>query len=127
MTKRIVLAACMAACVPHSAFVPATVAAKPGAFDRVTRALLSRGESIETKDESAGVIVTKWDEKTSMGTTVRMRWNVTVDGNSLTVNSQCQSRITDSGPMSGPSDWQDCGAQPDERSATASKIATEAK
>lgn len=121
--KRIAMVLALAGCVAQTPFAPTVVTVKPGAFDRVTRVLLARGESIETKDEGAGIIVTKWDEKTSMGTVVRQRWNVTIDADKLTVDSQCQMHITSS---LSAKDWEPCGNQGDERAEAAKSIAAEA-
>jgi hypothetical protein len=112
----LVLAACA-----YSHFKPATVTAPPDAFARSSRVLIERGEMIETKDESAGVLITKWQEDTVIDLKRRYRWKVTTTGAALTVDSQCQE--FEKNNFTGGGDWKDCATQPDARSETAKTIA----
>lgn len=114
----------LAACASYSAFHPATVQAPPDAFAKASRVLIERGESVETKDEAAGILVTKWNEESAMGGTKRLRWKVTVTNGSLTVDSQCQGKMNDPAPGQ-KNDWEDCGNQPSDRSNKATAIANE--
>src|SRR5512139_1171643 len=107
MNRLILAAALMTGCVQHEAFRPTTVAAPQDAFAKTTRVLLERGETIETKDEQAGLIVTKWEESTSMGTVTRLRWNISIASGSVTVNSQCQLRMTDQ-TLTDDGQWKPC-------------------
>lgn len=119
---RIALLLLVAACTRYTAFTPATASAPPDAFNKATRVLVERGESIETKDESAGVIVTAWREETIMGNVMRLRWTVTAANGTITVNSQCEGKIDDPAPGQR-NDWQTCSGQPDDRNAQARQIA----
>lgn len=121
MTRLLLLTA-LTACVQHAAFKPTTVAAPQDAFAKTTRVLNDRGDTIETKDEAAGLIVTKWEESTSMGTVTRLRWNITIANSSLTVNSQCQFRMSDQ-TMNDDGQWKPCDTQPGGRTEAAKSIA----
>lgn len=77
----------------------------------------------QTKDESAGVLLTKWEDSSSMGTDYRYRWSVTIANGSATISSQCQLRIQNPGPMTEKK-WEDCGeSQPAARTEMAKQIA----
>jgi hypothetical protein len=92
-------------------WVPAqsvTVPAKPGALDKAVALVIAEGESIETKDEAAGALVTKWTSVHHAGHPMQMRITVTVTGDSVIVASQCQ-RHTPAGPLSTTSGWESCG------------------
>lgn len=117
-----VLMGVLASCAPYAAFKPATVQAPPDAFAKATRVLIEEGDSIETKDEAAGILITKWNEEESMGDKKRLRWKVTVTNGTLTVDSQCQFKITDPGPGMR-NDWDNCGNQPGGRTEKANSIA----
>lgn len=110
-------------CATYSPFKPAEVTAPPDAFTKTTRVLIERGESVETKDEAAGILVTKWNEEHSGGDTHRFRWSITIAAGRLTVSSQCQMKI-DSPGIGQRNDWSDCGErQPSERTTQAKAIA----
>src|SRR5690242_10570719 len=113
------VAACAGRFVP---FTPATASAPPDAFNRATRVLIERGESIETKDESAGMITTAWSEREFMGSTKKLRWTITVSAGSVTVNSQCQSKLSGEPAPGQANAFEDCGNQPEERNAQAKQI-----
>jgi len=112
----------LAACATYAAFHPATTKAPDDAFAKASRVLIERGDSIETKDEAAGILITKWDESTVMGSQRRVRWKITVTGGELIVDSQCQAKLTDAAPGQR-NDWSNCGNQPSDRSAKAKEIA----
>ncbi|NVB79994.1 MAG: hypothetical protein HOV81_16480 [Kofleriaceae bacterium] len=78
------------------------------------------GETVATKDEAAGVLVTEWDVARVMGTEYRYRWKVSTSGGMLTVDSQCQRFVLNS--VAGP-DWEACPTQPDNRSKAAKDLA----
>src|SRR5262245_21944300 len=78
----------------YTAFTPATASAPDDGFNKATRVLIQHGESIETKDEGAGIIVTAWKDREFMGSTKRLRWTVTVASGTLKVDSQCQSKLS---------------------------------
>lgn len=120
--KRLILTTLLAGCVQHAAFKPTTVTAPPDAFAKTTRVLMDRGETIETKDEAAGLIVTKWEESTTMGTVTRLRWNITIADSAVTVNSQCQFRMKDES-FSDDGQWKPCDTQPEDRNDKAKAIA----
>lgn len=123
MVQLIVAAGLLAACSAYKPFTPATVQAPADPFNKSVRVLVGRGESIETKDEGAGVIVTAWKEQSQMGTDRRLRWNITVVSGQVTVNSQCEMQIQDD--FGGAKKWKDCGDQPKERTDLAKAIADE--
>lgn len=113
----------LAACARYTAFTPATAPAPEDAFNKAVRVLVERGESIETKDEGAGVITTAWRQEEFMGSTKRLRWTVTVASGQVTVNSQCTTKLSGD-PAPGQSNAEeDCGNQPEDRSAKAREIA----
>ncbi len=112
----------LAACTRYTAFTPATAPAPDDAFSKATRVLVERGESIETKDEDAGVIVTAWKEESSFGGRLRLRWTVTLASGSLTVNSQCEAKINDPAPGQR-NEWTTCTNQPSDRGDLAKQIA----
>lgn len=109
----------------YTEFHPASVQAPPDAFAKASRVLIDHGESIETKDEAAGILVTKWNEEEFMGGQKRFRWKVTLTNGTLTVSSQCQGKVND--PAPGQRDnWDDCGdRQPSERTDKAKALADE--
>jgi hypothetical protein len=109
------LAACMG-----SKFEPTTVKAPPDAFDRAVRVLTEQGNTIEMKDESAGILLTKWEDSERLGTKVRVRWKVTISNGNATVDSQCQNFLKTSPLSTG--NWEDCANQPDARTEGAKKI-----
>lgn len=123
--KRVILTVALAAmtgCPSYAKFQPVTVTAPVDAFDKATRVLIERGETIETKDQSAGILLTKWEESTQMGTDRRYRWSVTIANGSATVNSQCQIKMGN-GPLEEKK-WEDCeGTQSTERTTGARQIA----
>lgn len=119
----ILLIATLAGCATQSAFRPVTTPAPQDAFVKTTRVLIERGETIETKDESAGLIVTKWEESTSMGTITRLRWNITFANAAVTVNSQCQFRLKDETLDPSDAEWKPCDTQPETRNEQAKAIA----
>lgn len=111
MLKRVLVVAMalVAACGPH--WIPArpvTVAAAPGAFDKAIALLIAEGESIETKDEAAGTIVTKWIAVSQMGDPIEMRVTITRAGETLIVASQCQ-RPNIPGPLTTTRMMESCG------------------
>jgi hypothetical protein len=115
----------LTACTTYKPFEPTTVRAPDDAFNKATRVLVQRGESIETKDEGAGIIVTAWKDETSMGTNRRLRWTITVQNAAVTVTSQCEAKISGD-PAPGQSNgWEDCGSQPGDRTAQGQAIANE--
>lgn len=111
----------MTGCAAHTPFQPATVTAPPNAFAKATQVLIDRGDTIETKDESAGVLLTKWEESHSMGATNRVRWSLRI-GSTVVVTSQCQFMLDNPGPLSTKK-WEECGNQPAERTEGARAIA----
>lgn len=117
-----ILSACMAATAP---FKPVTVAAPTNAYQRALQQLTVNGETIDTKDESAGVITTKWTRfDTLMNLEKQVRWVVTVSASELTVSSQCQ--LLDHDPAPGQSaEPTPCAAnqQPADRSERALQLA----
>lgn len=119
----LLLSAFLVSCATYKPFTPTTVQAPPDAFARATRVLIERGDTIETKDEAAGLIVTKWEESKSMGTFRRLRWSITIASGTATVVSQCQIRIESA--MPGDAEWSDCGtSQPEDRTEKARRIAS---
>lgn len=110
----------LTACVSNQPFQKTTVNAPPDAFARATNALADVGESIETKDEAAGLILTKWEDKNQMGTDYRYRWRIQIGSGQATVDSQCQFRM-DSGVIGR--DWKDCDVQPADRTDKGKAIA----
>jgi hypothetical protein len=120
MKKTILLVMVLSGCVTE--FRPAHANKPDNAFAAATRALVDDGETIEMKDEAAGVIVTKWEETTGADDDFhqRVRWKITI-GSDVTVDSQCQNK--DSHHITGH-DWEDCGThQPNGRSEKAANIA----
>lgn len=100
---------------------PATITAKPGAFDQAIGALVAAGESIDTKDEAAGTIVTKWVDLEQMGSDFQTRLVLTATGGKLIIASQCQRRMKDA-VMS--KSWDSCGErQPGTQQAKIDRIA----
>lgn len=87
---------------------PVAVPAKPGALDKAVALLIADGESIETKDEAAGALVTKWTQVEQMSGPVQTRITVTVAGEQVIVASQCQ-RPTIRGPLTTTTGWEPCG------------------
>lgn len=87
---------------------PATVPAKPGALNKAVALVIAEGDSIETKDESAGTLVTKWTQVEQLGQPVQMRVTVTVTSDQVIVASQCQ-RPTVKGPLTTTTGWESCG------------------
>ena len=85
-----------------------------------------RGESIESEDSEAGILVTEWNENSAMGGDTRTRWKVSVDGQTVTVDSQCQTRIDDPDPFRKKSSWESCDErQPGDRTSQAAALADE--
>lgn len=121
-TTMLAAALTLSSCTPYAAFKPATTPAPQDAFAKTTRALIERGETIETKDEAAGLIVTKWEESTSMGTVTRLRWNITITNATITVDSQCQLRMKDQ-TLGDDGQWKPCDTQPGDRGEKAKAIA----
>lgn len=119
--KRLMLVAALG-CAQQAAFTPVTAPAPQDAFARTTRVLIERGETIETKDEQAGLIVTKWEESTTMGTVTRLRWNITIANAVVRVDSQCQFRPKDESFVDD-GQWKQCDTQPSDRGAKAKSIA----
>jgi hypothetical protein len=121
--RNIAILALLAACATYKPFTPATVSAPADPFNKAVRVLVQGGQSIETKDEGAGVIVTTWKDETSMGTNRRLRWALTITDASVTVDSQCEQKMSGD-PAPGQSNaWENCGNQPGDRSAEAQAIA----
>jgi len=87
---------------------PVTVPAKPGALDKAVALVIAEGDSVETKDEAAGTLVTKWTQVESMGDPFQLRVTVTVAGDSVIVASQCQ-KPTPGGPLTTTIGWEPCG------------------
>lgn len=110
----------LAGCAMATKYQPITVAAPPDAFDRASRALVEAGETIETKDETAGILLTKWEETTRMGTIYRYRWNISIASGSARVDSQCQFKL-ESGPTGR--DWETCDTQKPDRETKARSFA----
>src|SRR3990167_7306813 len=109
------LALILVACTPYAAVAPITVPTPADPYAKVVRVLADSGETIETKDESAGVVMTKWEELEHMGTKYRLRWSIVLSGGSVTVSSQCKFRIKDDITF-GPVEMKDCDKQPPGRS-----------
>jgi hypothetical protein len=109
----------------YTAFTPATASAPPDAFNKAVRVLVEHGESIETKDEGAGILTTAWKEQEFMGSTKRLRWTITVASGTVTVNSQCQSKLSGEPAPGQTNAFEDCGNQPGERNDEAKRIADE--
>lgn len=109
----------------YKPFTPVSRPAPDNVFARAQRALVARGETIETKDEDAGLIVTGWKESPdSDGGARRQRWTVTVDGGTVVVNSQCEFRMKEDLFVDGS--WQSCGdKQPGDRQEKAEALANE--
>lgn len=121
---RAVIYAALVACTPNVPFGKTTVSAPPDAFARATNALVDAGESIETKDESAGLILTKWEDTNRMGTDYRYRWRIEIVNGNATVDSQCQFRIKTS---VGDGKWDACDVQPGDRTEKGRAIADKIK
>lgn len=122
MGKTVLLVAALAGCGGYTQFQPATTPAPPDAFAKTTRVLIERGETIETKDEAAGLVLTKWEENTHMGTNFRYRWNITIANGAVTVSSQCHRKLADP-PMGTNNEWTDCAQQSADRNTKAKSIA----
>ena len=122
--RTILAALILSACARYAPFTPTTVSAPADPFNKSVRVLVQRGETIETKDEGAGVIVTGWREGTQMGGTHRLRWTITVASGTVTVASQCEQKIDDPGPGQA-NDWANCGNQPGDRTGMGKAIADE--
>ena len=110
----------------YTPFHPVTRNAPDDFLPRARRALAERGESIETSDEEAGLLLTEWREREDGGGKTRLRWKITNDGGGfLIVDSQCEFMIKDPGPLT-ESKWERCGErQPKERQGEAEAIADE--
>jgi hypothetical protein len=122
MLVSVLVGSVLVGCVPQSTFVPVH-ATRPSsnAFGVAVRVLVDHGEAIETNDEAAGVVVTKWSEHTdALSRVVHTRWRISIT-DEVVVDSQCQIRD----PNAVDSDWADCQTQPDERGAKARAIAAE--
>jgi hypothetical protein len=87
---------------------PVIVPAKPGVLNQAVALVIAEGESIETKDEAAGTLVTKWTYLYHSGNTIQIRVTVTVAGDKVIVASQCQ-RQTPAGPLTTTSGLEPCG------------------
>ena len=87
---------------------PLVVPARAGVLDRAVALVIAEGDSIETKDEAAGTLVTKWTQVQQLGDPVQMRITVTLAGESVIVASQCQ-RPTIRGPLTTTTGWEPCG------------------
>lgn len=123
--RNITLALILTACSTYKPFTPATVRAPADPFNKATRVLIQRGESVETKDEGAGIIVTAWKNETNMGSEIRLRWAVTVQSSTVTVDSQCEMKLTGDPAPGQTNAWERCGNQPGNRSEIAKSIADE--
>jgi hypothetical protein len=110
----------LASCV-GSQFKPATIATPPDAFTKASRTLIDRGDTLETKDEAAGVLITKWEDTEVLGLKRRYRWKVSTAGATLTVDSQCQE--FEKAAFTGEGKWNACVNQSDDRGAAAQSIA----
>ncbi|MEJ7601362.1 MAG: hypothetical protein WKG01_25885 [Kofleriaceae bacterium] len=110
---------CVACGSPQGAFKPVTVAAPDDAYSRILRGVVAAGHSIDTKDEAAGMVTTKWEVvSSSVPLTIglqRFRWTIALADRSLTVKSQCQYEAADQ--------WLTCDSQPAERSKHAQWLA----
>lgn len=97
------------ACGPHWVPArPATVPASEDTFNKAVTLLIAEGESIETKDEAAGAIVTKWATVDQLGEPIQLRIAITRAGDTLVVSSQCQ-RPTIAGPLTTTRSMEPCG------------------
>lgn len=114
-----VAGACATQFVP---FRPVQVPASEDTFERASKALIADGATIEQLDEEAGLIVTKWEESAQFGSTHRVRWVITVASGVVTIDSQCQSKMSKDDPLV-KNEWASCGNQPTDRNAAAEEIA----
>jgi hypothetical protein len=102
---------------------PRTVGARDDAFAVAMRTLTEMGESVETRDEASGLIVTKWIDLEQMSSLYQLRISITITEGRATVAGQCQYRFKDNDPMK-PSGWQPCGdRQPESQSAKIARVA----
>lgn len=107
-------------------FKPATVTAPPDAFQRSVRILVEKGETIDQKDESAGVITTQWQLANDGpgDSKMELRWTVSVASGSITVTSQCRQTTTVSGPVNDETSTYECNdRQPEGRTEAAKALA----
>lgn len=113
-------------CVPeHAPFHPVTVSAPSDAYGRALRGVVAAGMTVDTKDDAAGVITTKWEEAHAfMQVWQRLRWSISIANGQMLVSSQCQLQDrTESMGSKNVSDWRDCTEQPAGRDAAAKKLA----
>lgn len=127
MRTSITVLIAVAACATFTPYKPVTINAPENAFAKAVRVLTDRGETIDTKDEDAGVITTRWEESDLLGNDkLRVRWQITINGAFLKVVSQCQQK-TDTGAMgvlNGTNGFKDCGdRQPNARATDGNAIA----
>lgn len=92
-------------------------------YAKVLRSMTSAGYSIDTKDESAGVVTTAWEEQHgTLQMWLRLRLAVTVVDGKATVTSQCQ--VQDRSDTGGiDHSWQTCKAQPEGQQAKIERLA----
>jgi len=119
----VMLCACVKPGGKYVPFTPAQAVAKPDSFARAKRVLIERGLEIQTADQEAGIISTSWEEDKFLDDKRRFRWNITIDGEFITVTSQCQTNI-ETGLYVEHGQYEDCGErQPERRSTEAQAIA----
>lgn len=124
--KRLILIAALtaASCGPRpEPFHPVTVDAPEGAFQRAMRGIVANGGAIETSDEKAGVITTKWEEVNLFGDDYqRTRWTITIGDGKATIGSQCENQVRGNAIDAS---WRPCDAQPAGRNEKARQLAAQ--
>lgn len=131
MRKTIVVASlALAGCVSGPPYKPATLPAQgltdAQLYKSAVRVVASTG-GVATNDASAGVVVSEWDERGTIGTDkIRYRWRVVVGDGTVRVDSDCESWMDSpglAGSLAGGNKWTKCEAQENERGLGAKDIA----